>query len=168
MVNSQNYETNFTQTEKLLNILSYILLIFYWIMVLFAFQKLPEQIPTHYNGSGEIDAYGSKNSIFMLPVIASIQFLLFSALIKNPQLLNFKDKESIEKQIENTSKTFLYVKIAILIAFIYIDFKTIEIAINGDNKNGLGIWFLPLFLILISIPIILNILKSKRIKSEKK
>ena len=154
------------KTDKILEIISYLLLIFYWIMVIFAFGKLPTEIPVHYNGAGEVDAFGPKNSIFMLPAIATLQFILLTALTKNPEYLTFSNKENLEQQISNTTKTFRYLKIVILIIFIFIDYKTIKIA--TENKNGgLGFWFLPVFLIAIFVPIILNFYKSLKIKNSK-
>lgn len=166
MSNIEKIYINPSKLDNFLDIFGYILLILYWIMVIITFQKLPEEIPVHYNGAGEVDALGTKNSIFMLPVIATLQVLLMSALIKNPENLNFSNKENIEQQIINTTKTIRFLKVGILIVFIFIDYKTIIISLEGKNE-GLGIWFLPFFLILIFIPIIINIYKSWKLKHKK-
>ena len=165
----ENFKNNYLKPNKLdtfLDIFSYILLILYWIMVIIAFQKLPEEIPVHYNGAGEVDAFGPKNSIFMLPAIATLQIFLLSALIRNPKNLNFSNKENLEQQIINTTKTIRFLKVGILIVFIFIDYKTIKISLE-DKNGGLGIWFLPLFLTLILIPVIINIYKSWKLKQQK-
>jgi uncharacterized membrane protein len=47
-------------------------LILYWILILYYFQYLPEQIPTHFNALGEADDHGSKLNIFLLPAIATM------------------------------------------------------------------------------------------------
>ena len=165
MSNINNVELKPSRLEKFLDISGYILLILYWIMVLIAFQKLPEEIPVHYNGAGEVDAFGPKNSIFLLPAIATIQVLLLSALIRNPKNLNFSNKENLEQQIMNTTKTIRFLKVGILIVFIFIDYKTIKISLE-DNNGGLGTWFSPLFLSLILIPVIINIYKSQKFKQQ--
>ena len=166
MPNIEKIDINPSKLDKFLDIFGYILLILYWMMVIIAFQKLPEEIPVHYNGAGEVDALGPKNSIFMLPAIATLQVLLMSALIKNPENLNFSNKENIEQQIINTTKTIRFLKVGILIVFIFIDYKTIIISLEGKNE-GLGIWFLPFFLALIFIPVIINIYKSWKLKHQK-
>ncbi|WP_461376854.1 DUF1648 domain-containing protein [Cloacibacterium normanense] len=163
MSNSQKIKIELTKTDKIFEILAYFLLIFYWIMVIFAFDKLPAEIPVHYNGAGEIDAFGPKNSIFMLPAIATLQFLILTALAKNPEALNFSNKTNTEQQIINATKTFRYLKIGILIVFIFIDYRTIKIAIDEKN-GGLGKCFLPVFFVFIFIPVILNLYKSWKLK----
>ncbi len=163
MSNTQNIKIELTKSDRILEILAYCLLTFYWVMVIFAFGKLPAEIPVHYNGAGEVDAFGPKNSIFMLPVVATLQFLFLTVLAKNPETLKFSNKVNIEQQIVNTTKTFRYLKVGILIVFVFIDYRTIEIAIN-DKDGGLGIWFLPIFLVFIFIPVILNLYKSWKLK----
>ena len=166
MPNIEKVELKLSRFDKFLDITGYILLILYWIMVIIAFQKLPEEIPVHYNGAGEVDAFGPKNSIFMLPAIGTLQIFLLSALIRNPKNLNFSNKENLEQQIINTTKTIRFLKVGILIVFIFIDYKTIKISLE-DKNGGLGIWFLPLFLTLILIPVIINIYKSWKLKQQK-
>lgn len=60
MLNIEKVELKLSRFDKFLDITGYILLILYWIMVIIAFQKLPEEIPVHYNGAGEVDAFGPK------------------------------------------------------------------------------------------------------------
>ncbi|MXY23481.1 MAG: DUF1648 domain-containing protein [Acidobacteria bacterium] len=44
----------------------------YWI-----WPDLPEQVPIHWNAEGEITSYGSRSSIWLLPAIASVQWVVF-------------------------------------------------------------------------------------------
>lgn len=48
-----------------------------------------EIIPLHINIHGEVDNYGSKWELFILPAIALLIYLLMSWLERNPQLYNF-------------------------------------------------------------------------------
>ena len=53
--------TQFTQTLEIIN---YFLIVIFWVITALAYKYLPEEIPTHYNGLGEADAYGDKITIF--------------------------------------------------------------------------------------------------------
>jgi uncharacterized membrane protein len=44
------------------------------------YSHLPDQIPTHWNFKGEIDHYGSRQSVFMLPGVMAGVLLLFAVL----------------------------------------------------------------------------------------
>lgn len=146
---------------KTSDLLIYVLLLFYWIAVSITYFNLPEQIPIHYNGSGEVDAFGNKNSIFTLPVIASIQTLLISLLIKNPDFLVFhpQNKNLVLKKVRMLKS----LRIILLIAFIYIDYTTITISFN-EEKTGLGKAFLPSMLIALLVPILIYTFCSTKIK----
>ncbi len=47
------------------------------------YPQLPEKIPSHWNASGEIDAYANKEvSLFIIPIITLLIVLLFTVLPK--------------------------------------------------------------------------------------
>lgn len=35
----------------------------------YLYPSLPEKIPTHWNYAGQIDAYGSRDSVYVVPLI---------------------------------------------------------------------------------------------------
>lgn len=56
----------------------YSILIFLPLIVsVFAFSILPEQIPAHFNLAGEVDRWGSREEIFILPALVMVLGLLF-------------------------------------------------------------------------------------------
>ena len=68
-------------------------------------------------------------------------------------------KEELAKQL-NKSRHCQIAELAAIFAF--------QGKIATENKNGgLGFWFLPVFLIAIFVPIILNFYKSLKIKNSK-
>lgn len=42
--------------------------------------RIPDRIPGHYNGAGEIDRWGSRWELFLLPVAGAILYLLLTAV----------------------------------------------------------------------------------------
>lgn len=150
-----------TFTDKIIEVTSYIALIAFWLMNIFAFSTLPENIPTHYNGMGEVDSYGPKATIFLLPVLGTVLFAFLTYIIKKPESFNYTveiTKENALEQYSNSTKLIRFMKLAILILFIAIDYKTIKTATG--TSDGLGKWFLPFAIALIFLPILFSVYKS--------
>ena len=72
--------------KKVLQALIVLLLIAIFAIPAFYFGQLPEEIPSHYNASGEVDDYSGKSMIWFLPVIGlvlgALIWLVFSKLPK--------------------------------------------------------------------------------------
>ena len=154
-----------TKTEKIIEIIGYIILLAYWLVIITTYQNLPEKIPIHYNGLGEVDNYSKKSSIFLLPIIGSFIFIILTMINKNPENFNYSIKiteENAENQYKNSIKMIRLLKIIVIVIFFLIDFKTIKIAIG--ESEGLGNWFLPLTIGIIFIPIIYFANKSYKMK----
>src|SRR5436190_2580595 len=79
-------------------------------VVLYA--HLPDQIPEHWNFKGEIDHYGSRQSIFMLPGIMAAALLLFAVL---PWL----SPKRFEVETFRSSYLYLMILVLALIAYLH-------------------------------------------------
>lgn len=63
-----------------------------WIYLGVIWDDLPARIPTHFGISGEPDQYGSRNSIFIAPVIITIAGLLMYFIMRNIHKIDPKRK----------------------------------------------------------------------------
>ena len=61
-----------TLWQRILGILAPAVLLGAIVFVLIRFPSLPEQIPTHYNMAGEIDGYGGRFSLLLMPLIGLV------------------------------------------------------------------------------------------------
>ncbi len=60
-----------------------LVLIITWVVAFIYAPQLPEQIPTHWNASGEVDGYTNKPwGVYMLPVISTLLSMLLLVLPK--------------------------------------------------------------------------------------
>ena len=50
--------------------------------------SLPDRIPTHYTGSGEIDGWGGKGSVALVPAISFVLLVTMTLLVFLPKLWN--------------------------------------------------------------------------------
>lgn len=154
-----------TKTDQVIEVIGYVILVSFWLITMFTFSYLPEQIPIHYNGLGEVDNYSHKKSIFLLPIIGTFLYAILSQVSKNPESLNYNieiTEQNAESHYRNSIKMMRILKIIVVLLFFMIDIETISIAMK--KSVGLGIWFLPLTLSLLFIPIIYFAYQSKKIK----
>jgi len=50
---------------------------------------LPDRIPTHFGFSGQPDAWGDKVTIWILPAVAAIMFVVLTAVSRYPHTFNY-------------------------------------------------------------------------------
>lgn len=143
-----NTKIRFTSTDKLLEVLGILATIALLIIPLVFYSDLPNEIPTHYGIKGLPDAWGSKASIWVLPVIGFLMYLGLALLnyfvIANTALYSSKgNKQSVPPA--NILRMMQLLKLMLSLAFVYIVWQTI--AISLDQATGLGMWFLPVFMV---------------------
>ena len=145
-MNAVNYK-NPTYLEAL----SWLFVIGLFVLPLFHYQELPDQIPSHFDANGKADAYSSKASIWILPIIGTAIFLLLYFLSTAKLFrINAGRKLSPEEEAHKVlqGKKILHaLKLIIPASFIYIVYKTIQTALG--KSDGLGTAFLIVFLTLV-------------------
>lgn len=154
-----------TVTDKAIEIIGWFALLAIWVLAISNYSNLPDTIPTHYNGVGNADGFGNKTNILILPIIASILFVGITIINKFPYIFNYPTQITVEnalRQYTNATRMLRFMKLILAILFGLFTFKTIQGA-NGQSF-GHGVWFLPLTLGLIFIPLTYFIIKSFRIK----
>ena len=72
---SNQPKLNLTTADRVIEVVGLICLIQIWIFTLSNYYSLPETIPIHYNGAGEVDRIGEKWNILALPIVSSILFM---------------------------------------------------------------------------------------------
>ncbi len=124
--------------------------------VIYVYPKLPSTIPTHFNASGMADDFGSKTS-FLFPLgMALFIYILLTLISLVPHTFNFPGKitpQNAARQYTLATRLVRYLKTVIILLFFYISYSTARIV--AHETGGLGLWFLPVFLGLVMIPIII-------------
>ena len=150
-----------THADKLVDLLGWIVLLAIWGWTFTHFSTLPNIIPTHFNASGEADGFGSKASIIGLPIIATLLFFGLTVLNRYPHIFNYPcpvTQDNALRLYTLATRMLRYLKLVLLLVFGGIEFMTIQ---NATGKAaGLGVWFLPLTLVLVFLPLIYFVVKS--------
>jgi uncharacterized membrane protein len=128
---------------------------------IFFFPKLPEIIPTHFNGSGQPDGFGSKFYFWILPGLGLFVYALLTLINLIPHQFNYLVKitpENALKQYTMGTRFIRYLKMVIIWMFFYINLSIIQ-SINQEPAR-LGLWFMPVFMAFIFIPMIVYFILS--------
>lgn len=149
-----------TKIDKAVEIMGWLLICADWTLVINTYKSLPNIIPTHYNGAGLADGFGDKSMIFTLPLVATVLFVGLTILNRFPHIFNYPTDITANnalRQYTNATRLIRYLKVIFVVIFGLISYQTIK---HEDGQTGgLGVWFLPLTLGLIFIPITYFIIK---------
>ncbi|MDF2859368.1 MAG: hypothetical protein K0Q87_5219 [Neobacillus sp.] len=135
------------------------------IFLIIVWGNLPEEVPGHYNALGEVDRWGSKWELLILPGMGAFIILLMQTIEHFPETHNYPqrfDESNAEQFYLHSRKMINQLKNICLIIFALILFESVAISI--DWGEGFGIWFLPIVIISVGLPIVLGIIKQKKIK----
>lgn len=138
-----------------------IVLISTWGFTIYHFNKLPDIIATHFDLNGKPNGFGSKNTIWLLPIIITLVFILISVLNRYPHKFNYLTKiteQNAHKQYRLASRSLRIILFNITLLFAFITFKEIDGAYT--KSSALEWWFIPLLLGSTIIPTFYMIIAS--------
>ncbi|PFN22047.1 DUF1648 domain-containing protein [Bacillus cereus] len=134
------------------------------IFLIIIWGRLPEEVPAHYNAYGGVDRWGSKWELLQLPGVGAFILLLIQTLEKFPEVHNHPQRlneSNAEQFYLNSRKMLNQLKNVCLLIFALIQFETISIALEWSG--GFGKLFLPILLIGTGIPIVIGIIRQRKI-----
>lgn len=147
--------------DNILELTNKIFLVALWALTIYTFLKSPKTIPTHFNVSGRADNYGNKQSLLILPILATIIYSGLTKLNKRPHIFNYVTKiteGNALRQYTIATRMLNFLKLSILVIFSLIVLLTYLTTIGV--ANGIGFWFLPFVLGLVLIPIVVGLSQS--------
>ncbi len=151
--------------DRFLEIIGWVALISLWAFIIWNYSNLPETIATHFSASGEIDRYGSKGSIFILPILASVIFIGLTVLNLFPHFFNYPvtvSAENAQRLYIKATRLIRFLKCGIVLIFSFIVYLTLKVA--DGRSEGIGIWAFPILLGVIFILLIVFVIKAVRLK----
>ena len=157
----------YEQIDIPVELLNISLLLLIWGYTLFNYFDLPETIPTHFKGRGEPDAYGSRSTIFILPIIATGLFFLMFILNRFPHMHNYMTDITEENALLNyrlSTRALRMINLYCLLLFAVLVYDIFTMA-HGREASFMG---LPLILGSFLVPMVIVIyilVQQKRINS---
>ncbi|MDQ3009479.1 MAG: DUF1648 domain-containing protein [Acidobacteriota bacterium] len=121
----------------LIDSITLIFLVLGWWIAIASYPRLPESIPVHFGLTGEVDGWGGRWMIFLMPAIATLIFaldwFLFGRLSGSPGM-----PAALALPLH-----MLLLEMAVL--FTFITWRMSEVAFG--RAKGLGSWFLPVVIL---------------------
>lgn len=116
--------------------ISAILLVLMIGYTIFAWLRLPEQIPTHWGLNGKIDGWGSRNSIWFSTIIATGLYILLTVILHHPSIWN------TGTTVTEENKEWIYQKLAHMLAVLRLIIQLIFFCILSHTvqAKNLGLW----------------------------
>ena len=135
------------------------------VFLIYVWNTLPNEVPAHYNASGEVDRWGSKYELLILPIIGALMAVLMQFIEKFPELHNYPERlnaNNVKEFYLLSRKMANSIKNITLFIFALMLVQSISIALEWGNP--LGKWLLPIIVISVLIPIVLGIINQRKIK----
>ena len=154
----------YAKINKYLDIIGVVLVVALIVITCIYWIKAPDIVPIHFNFKGEIDSYGSKNTLFILLPIAIIIYIGLAILSKYPEVCNYRIEitpRNKEKQYSMASTFIRIMNVEILTLVLFIQ---ISIAISMNNGKSISIVFLPIALFILFGSVGFYIYKSVKFK----
>lgn len=152
-----------TASDRTIAAMGWLILAGMWMVPALAYASLPAQIPMHYNASNEVDGYGSKAGIFLLPAIGTFVFALLALVKRHTDKLNYPvaiTAGNAAVQYHLAWRVLTVLQATATVVFCCIELQTVSPAFHG----AMGAWILPISVALIIAPVTYLIVKSIRHK----
>jgi len=154
-----------TKGEWTWDIIGYLFYIGSIILLITIWSKLPAEVPAHYNAAGEVNRWGSKWELLILPGIGLFMIILMELFEKYPEMHNYPkrfNESNAEQFYLHSRKMINQLKNICLLVFALILFESVSIALGWGD--GFGEWMLPLLIIGTGLPIVIGIMKQRKIQ----
>ncbi len=151
--------------ERALEIVTIVLAISSWILPIMYYGELPDEIPMHFNAQGEADSWGAKHTLFILPGITSILYIILTAVSRISPASAYsstlvpitKENEAIQHRLQ--AEQIRIIKFFTVLLLTHITWGIVRISREGGSH--LSNWAVVLYLVAIVVTIIYYYRKAK-------
>ncbi|WP_420580424.1 DUF1648 domain-containing protein [Reichenbachiella sp.] len=149
--------------DVLMELMGGVLIILLVAYPLYRYAELPEVIPMHFDATGKPDRFGSKCSIWILPMVGFVVYVGLMILNRFPHLFNYPTEitnHNAERQYKLAATLVRTINFSTALIFYYITYQSVQSALVG--QDGLGRMFLPLVILGTICPIAWYLIKVYR------
>ena len=153
-----------TRLQVALEIIAVLLILATIAFLLIRWPLIPDRIPGHYNAVGQVDRWGNKSEILVLPAVGILLYGLLTAISFFPSLWNVPGTitEDNKPGVYSRMKTMLLVlKVEMLAVFGFL-------AVNTSIATPLPGWFLPIALAVIFGSVLCSVIDVSMYAKRKK
>jgi uncharacterized membrane protein len=143
-------EIPFTWFERFLEASCVVGVITFFGLIALKYPQLPASVPQNFGPNGQPDAWGDKSAILILCLIIIFLYAMLTMLSKHPHVFNYPfalTEHNIEDQYRLARTLISTLKLEVISIFLFTGWKMVQVSLG--QANGLGIYFLPLFVGLV-------------------
>ncbi len=155
----------YTKLLSRLEILGLILIVAIFIYTAFKYPMLPDKVPTHYGVTGEVDSWGGKGHLWIVPCVSAVLYGLVTLASFFPNSWNYPakiDEDKLEEAENNVRQLLMYMKILVICMLGYMQVRMLSL--SGTVSMTVTFVFMMLLLLLI----VYYIGKLKRLSSDRR
>lgn len=143
---------------RVINILCLVIMIGTVAWLIAVWNRIPDEIATHFNVYGEPDNYGSKKDIIVLPIFSWLIYGIMVVVECIPGAWN----TGVKVTPQNSARVYGIIKGMLVILKLVIVLTFTLLTVFSALGNGLPVWFLPVELIAIFGTILVSIIRLYR------
>lgn len=106
---------------------------------------LPDKIPSHYDFAGNIDRWGKKGELLIVPIMSWVLYVMITGVEQIPSIWNTGVKVTVENRYRVYRVLKYMVKSIKLIMVVDFSYLTIQ-SLSGQSLPG---WFTLLFMVIL-------------------
>ena len=127
-----------------------------------AWSHIPDQIPAHFNAAGEVNRWGSKSELIVLPIISWVLYGFITLIERFPQAWN----TGVTVTEENCARVYRILKNMIAVIKMLMLAVFASITVLSSLVLRLPIWYLGVFLLAVFGSIAFFVAQLKRATDE--
>ncbi|MDE9752876.1 DUF1648 domain-containing protein [Staphylococcus delphini] len=124
------------------------------ILALF-YAQLPERVGTHLNLNGEVDAWGSKSHLWILPIIFLVIWAFLSLLLHYAPIWEHTIQGKVVEKSQSERRDVLFILVIVQLTVWVLYMVYLIGTING--KEGIPFWLMWLAYLVIGLTLITRI-----------
>ncbi|MEK4425226.1 DUF1648 domain-containing protein [Solibacillus sp. FSL K6-1523] len=151
-------------SERAANVIGYVSLVAMIVYLLLKWFSLPAEVPAHFNAVGEVDRWGSKYELLILPVIAIVVTFFMELIERYPHVHNYPERlcdANVHAFYLNSRQMLNYMKNIVNLLFALLVYESISISLGDDTSLGISF---ALILVALFAVMIWKIIVSSKIK----
>ncbi|MGA8671351.1 MAG: DUF1648 domain-containing protein [Terracidiphilus sp.] len=124
------------KTLEFIGLLALVTLFWFTWSALYSPNRLPDRVPTHFDAAGNPNAWGSPNGMILLPIVATVLYLLVSLVSRLPESFHYPVRttpQNIARLQTVTLNMVLWLKVEIVCLFALLQWVWIQAARSGDG-----------------------------------
>ncbi|MCS6812232.1 MAG: DUF1648 domain-containing protein [Cyanobacteria bacterium] len=122
-----------------------------WAAAVYGWTQVPLRLPIHFGLDGHPDVWSNnRNWLWLLPCLGTVHLITFTIVRHFPHTFNYPvaiTAENAAYQYTIAVKLITWLQAEILLGLAYIQWQMVQAAL--EQAIGLGVWFIPLFLLVI-------------------